>query len=310
MRYSVVVPAYNEADNLPILHERLRTVMSQLCGAHEWELVVTDDGSSDSTWEVIQTLAHLHPQVHGIRFSRNFGHHLAVTAGLDAARGKRVVVMDADLQHRPEDIPRFAAALDAGADVAYGRAQERAHGLVKTIFSKTFLYLLNRFGGTQVELDSSLFRAMDRLVVDAVRSCREHDRYVVGLISWVGFRQVAVPITYAPRLSGQAKYSFWKSLWLAVATIVSFSTVPLRLAIVLGVLFSLLSFVQAVEIVVQRLFFHVTTSGYTSLFAGMMLLGGVTLLMLGVIGEYLSHVVNEVKARPLYVIRETTSRRD
>lgn len=302
--YSVVAPAFNESANLPTLVARLRDVLTKLCG-DAWELLIVDDGSSDDTWAVIQRLATAEPQVRGLRFSRNFGHHVAISAGLDHARGARVVVMDADLQHRPEDLPRFAAVLDQGADVAYGLAERRAHGFLKRALSWAFVQLINRFGGAAVEINSSLFRMMRRPVVEAVKSCRERDRYVVGLMSWVGFTQVGVPITYDARLAGAPKYSLTKSLLLAVTTIISFSTAPLRLATFLGLAFSALAFVLAVQIVVQKIFYRVAVSGFASLFAGLMLLGGVTLLVLGVVGEYIGHVVSEVKARPLYIVRES-----
>lgn len=305
--YSIVVPALNEAATLPTLFLRLQAVMQTLC-CDSWEVLIVDDGSTDETWSVIQRLAGERREVRGLRLSRNFGHHVAISAGLDASIGERVVVMDADLQHRPEDLSRFAAALDEGADVAYGVAQERAHGYWKRLSSRTFLSLINRYGDAAIELNSSLFRMMRRPVVEAINKCRERNRYVVGLMSWVGFKQVGVPITYDSRLAGFAKYSFIKSLRLAFITIVSFSTVPLRLATFLGLLFSILSFALAVQVMIQRLFFYVSTPGYTSLLAGMMLLGGVILLVLGIMGEYIGHLVSEVKGRPLYVLKEVAQR--
>ena len=303
--YSVVVPALNEATTLPSLFCRLQPIMQQLCG-NSWEILIVDDGSTDDTWSVIQSLANEHAGVRGIRLSRNFGHHIAISAGLDASVGERVVVMDADLQHRPEDLPRFAAALDDGADVAYGIAAERAHGYWKRMFSRAFLSVVNRYGDAAIELNSSLFRMMRRPVVEAINKCRERNRYVVGLMSWVGFRQVGIPITYDPRLGGFPKYSFVKSVKLAFITVISFSTVPLRLATFLGLMFSALSFTLAIQVMIQRIFFSVSTPGYTSLLAGMMLLGGAILLVLGIMGEYIGHLIGEVKGRPLYVIREVS----
>ncbi|MDH5675473.1 MAG: glycosyltransferase family 2 protein [Myxococcales bacterium] len=300
-RFSVVVPVYNEADNLDTLHARLGQVMAGLGG--DYELLFVDDGSQDGSAERLQALHGKDRHVRVLRLSRNFGHHLAITAGLDRCRGQRVVLMDADLQDAPEAIPVLNAKLEDGFDMVYAERDRSADGAFKRWTSRALTAVLRallRDGGT---LSTSLFRIMTRQVVDEVCRCREHTRFVNNVFAWVGFRQTSVPVSRAARHGGRSKYGLLRMLKLAWMGLAGSSNLPLQLATIAGCAVSVLA---------------VLVAGASLLGAGdaegsrvaqlepaiLLFVAGVQLLCLGMVGGYVGRVFTESRARPLYIVAQ------
>lgn len=305
MHLSVVVPAYNEQDNLAPLHARLARVLAGLADTHE--IVFVNDGSSDGTGRVLRELAASDPAVRVVEFSRNFGHEAASTAGLDRASGDAVVLIDADLQDPPEVIADLVARWRAGAHVVYARRRHRpGESPIKRGTAWLFYRVLRRLSSVEIPPDTGDFRLMDRRVVDAVRQCRENPRFVRGLVSWVGFRQEAVLYDREARHAGETKYGLLKLLKLSMEAISSFSLVPLRLTIWLGLGVVALSLVLALTVAAQRLFFDTRMlEGYALLACGLFFLGGVQLTMLGILAHYLGQVFLHTQNRPMYIVAET-----
>lgn len=301
--YSFVIPVLNEQDTLDELHRRLSIVMDQLDGPSE--VVLVDDGSTDASFEAMAGLAARDPRFRALRLSRNFGHQIALSAGLDHARGNAVVLMDADLQDPPEVVPELARKWREGFDVVYAVRDERVgESRVKLRTASWFYRVLGRMSEVDIPFDAGDFRLVDRRVVDSVLSMPEHHRYLRGMFAWVGFDQVGVHYTREARFAGTTKFSFAKMLSFATDGIVSFSTVPLRMAITLGFVVSGLSFVVAVVSLVAKFGGLEVVPGWASLLAVIGLLGGVQLMVLGVMGEYLARIHDEVKQRPLYLLRD------
>jgi glycosyltransferase involved in cell wall biosynthesis len=297
---SVVVPAFNEEAGLRAFHGRLASVMG---GLGEWEAVYVNDGSQDGTLTLLQALRRTDPRLAIVNLSRNFGKEIATTAGLDHARGDAVIVIDADLQDPPEVIPELVAAWRDGVDVAYAQRRLRqGEHWAKRASAAVFYRLMQRFGPVRLPRDTGDFRLMSRRVVDAVLQLREQHRFMKGLFAWVGFPSRAVPYDRAPRHAGRSKWSYW-SLWnLALEGITSFTVMPLRLATYLGLLVAASAVIYAAEVVVKTLILGNQVAGYPSLMTVVLFLGGVQLMTLGVIGEYLGRVFNETKGRPLYLV--------
>jgi len=301
---SVVVPCFNEQEVLPATHARLTAVMQSLEG-FDYEIIYVDDGSRDETGEMLRQLQASDGRVRVLFLSRNFGHQLASTAGLDAADGDAVVLIDADLQDPPELIPEMVARWKEGYDVAYGQRRRREGETVFKLFTaKLFYRLFNRLAAIDMPLDTGDFRLMDRRVVQAVRQMREHDRFLRGMVSWMGFRQTAVLYRRAARAAGQSKYPVWKMLRFALDGIFSFSVVPLRLAMALGAGISAAAILAILYALVAWVSTGRWVSGGASLVMAMLLLSGVQLICLGVIGEYIGRIYGEAKQRPLYLLRE------
>jgi dolichol-phosphate mannosyltransferase len=302
---SVVVPCYNEEAVIAETHRRLTATLEGLEGL-DYEVVYVDDGSRDRTGELLRELYRADPRhVRVVRFSRNFGHQIAVTAGVAHSAGDAVVLIDADLQDPPEVIVDMVARWREGYQVAYGvRTDRPGETAFKRATAKGFYRLLNRLSDTPIPLDTGDFRLMDRAVVDALQAMPERDRFVRGMVSWVGFRQTEVPYRRAPRLAGESKYPLVKMLRFAIDGIASFSTAPLRLATWLGFSVSALSVVGIVYALALRLFTNNWVTGWTALVICVLFMGGVQLISLGLIGEYLGRVYGEVKRRPLYLVQE------
>jgi len=301
---TVVVPFLNEADNLPVLYERLCAV---LAGESErLELLFVDDGSTDGSAAWLQARAARDPRVKLLRLSRNFGHQLAITAGMDHAAGDAVVIMDADLQDPPEVVPRLLERWRQGHEVVYAvRTSRSGESWLKRLLAATFYQTFRRMASVDVPLDAGDFRLVDRKVIEALKQVRELHRFVRGLTCWVGFSQSAVPYERAPRHKGSTKYPVWKSLRLAWDAITSFSSTPLRWMTIFGLLVSLAGLLQAVRVVVDRLLYPGSMErGWASLAAIMLFLGGVQLISLGLIGQYVGRIFEESKKRPLYFVRE------
>ncbi|MDA8241046.1 MAG: glycosyltransferase family 2 protein [Nitrospiraceae bacterium] len=307
--FSVVIPICNEEENIPELSSRLTAVMEKLCAEEGnardgYEIVMVDDGSRDRSWELIKGLHARDSRIKGIRFSRNFGHHIALTAGLDSSEGRTVVLMDGDLQDPPEEIPKLYAKYREGFELVYGIRRERKDPLSKRATSSLFWWMLRRFTGVQMPAGQTMLRVLDRSVVDALNGMREFARFVHGMMAWTGFRTATVEIEHAARKKGTSKYNIPRLFKLAFHAITSFSTVPLRLAIYLGLMSSLFSLLIGGYFLYKRLFYNIPVLGYASIIVSIFFVGGIQLLMLGIFGEYLGRTYQEVQRRPLYIVRE------
>ena len=301
---SVVIPCYNEEEVVRETHRRTVAVLERI-GDLSFELIYVDDGSRDGTAEILREIQNTDGRVRAVLLSRNFGHQIAITAGMAHASGDAVVLIDADLQDPPEVIPEMVARWREGCEVAYGTRTDRAgETAFKLWTAKTFYRLINRLSDVQIPVDTGDFRLMDRKVVDALLAMPERDRFTRGMVSWVGFRQVAVPYQRAPRLAGTTKYPILKMLHFAADGIVSFSLLPLKLATWTGFAASGVALAGIVYALVMRLFTSIWVSGWTALFIAVLFIGGVQLISLGIIGEYIGRIYGESKARPLYLVRE------
>ncbi|MGA8554212.1 MAG: glycosyltransferase family 2 protein [Candidatus Acidiferrales bacterium] len=301
---SVVVPCYNEESVISETHRRLTETLSRI-PAIEFEVLYIDDGSRDSTLAILRALQQADQRVRVVVLSRNFGHQVAVTAGLEHVSGDATVVIDADLQDPPEVILEMIDCWRNGVDVAYGvRSEREGETAFKLLTAKVFYRLINWFSDVSIPLDTGDFRLMDQRVVNALLAMPERDRFVRGMVAWVGYRQEPVYYRRAARLAGETKYPVMRMLRFATDGIFSFSYVPLRLAAYTGFVASGLAILGILYAVALRLFTNVWVTGWTLLFISMLFLGGVQLLFLGVIGEYLGRIYGEVKRRPLYLVGE------
>jgi dolichol-phosphate mannosyltransferase len=303
-RYSFVLPVYEEEETLPELYRRLAAVADGLDG--EVEMVFVDDGSKDASAAVLLGLHHSDPRVKVIRLSRNFGHQVALSAGLDAAAGDAVIIMDADLQDPPELVPELVAKWRAGNEIVYAVREDRT---VEPLWRRSTISLAYRFlarmSRVEIPVDAGDFRLVDRRALDAFKALRESNRYVRGMFSWVGFTQVGVPYTREERHAGKTKYPLGKLIQLGTDGLLSFSDAPLRVALVLGFVLSGLAFVFGAVVVVLRILDVSVVPGWTSTALVGSLLGGTQLLVIGMLGLYVGRIYDEVKRRPLYVVRET-----
>ncbi len=306
LEISIVAPVYNELDNLPELYRRVREVMD--ASRLSWEFVLVDDGSSDGSTERIRELAKADSHVRPVIFARNFGHQIAITAGWDYARGKAVVIMDADLQDPPELIPDLIAKWREGYEVVYAIRSEREG---ETWFKKTtasiFYRLVHRITDVNMPVDAGDFRLMDRKVVDVLKTMKERYRFPRGMSAWVGFNQVGVPYRRAERYAGVTKYPFKKMLQLALNAITGFSYFPLQLATYFGFASAGVAIIAIPVVIVLRMLGSKFFGGQATTLLSVLFLGGVQLICLGVLGEYLGRIYDEVKGRPLYIVREGPS---
>jgi polyisoprenyl-phosphate glycosyltransferase len=300
--FSIVAPVYNEEGVLPEFHRRLCQVMDQI--GEPWELVLVNDGSHDRSAEVIAGLHHQDERVRGVSLSRNFGFQIAVTAGLDYSRGDAVILTDADLQDPPEVIQEMIGKWREGYDVVYGVRTEREGETWFKRFTATLFYrLIHRITSIYIPRDTGDFRLMDRRVVDAIRQMPERNRFLRGMVSWVGFKQIPIYYRRHPRFAGATKFSVSKMTRFAVDAITSFSYFPLQLATYLGFTIAALSAVMIVLVIVLRLFSPAEPLlGQASTLVAVLFLGGVQLISLGIIGEYLGRIYDEVKGRPIYLV--------
>ncbi len=303
-RFSVVAPAYNEEEVLPEFYRRVREVMDAI--GEPWELILVNDGSRDNTLAVMRELHEKDPRVKIISFSRNFGHQLAITAGIDYAEGDAVIIIDADLQDPPEVIADLIEKWREGYDVVYAvRKERRGESWFKEWTAKLFYRLIYRITDVDIPKDTGDFRLMDRKVVETLRTMRERNRFMRGLSVWVGFKQTGVFYVREPRFAGETKYPFRKMLKFALDAITSFSYVPLQLATYFGFAIAGISMVGMVIAVILRLTTGRALLGQATTLVAVLFLGGIQLIFLGIIGEYLGRIYDEVKARPLYVVAET-----
>ncbi len=298
---SVVIPVYNEAENLPVLYARLAAVLEQ--SAPDYEIVFVDDGSRDASLEQLHALAAQNQRVTVVELARNFGHQVAISAGLDQSRGSAVIVMDADLQDPPEVLPQFMAKWREGYDVVYAIRERRKESWIMRAAYTVFYRLLQRVANIEIPLDAGDFCIMDRRVVDLLSGMPERNRFLRGIRSWVGLNQVGLAYERQVRHAGKPKYTFSHLIYLALDGLISFSYIPLRVITLIGFGVSLLSIVLAILYTIQKLFYGLTPPGFATLVVAIFFLAGVQLITIGVIGEYVGRIFEEVKQRPLYVLR-------
>ena len=300
---SIVVPAFNEAGNLERFVQELEPVLREI--RLPWELVFVDDGSRDATWEVIRALNARDPRIRGLRFSRNFGHQYALLAGLSRARGDAVVSLDADLQHPPRVIAQLVEEWRKGSQIVHTLRRDPASvSRFKRISSKLFYRTFSFLSGTHLSEGMADFRLLDRQVVRAMLDFPEEGVFLRGLVHWVGFTSSSVPFECQPRFAGRTSYTLRKMFRFAWTGVTSFSLVPLRLSILLGLVTSAFAFEQLLEAIYGKLVLKATVPGWAQLMVVMSLLFGVLFIMLGIVGEYVGRILIEVRRRPRFIVRE------
>ncbi|OGC11699.1 hypothetical protein A3K48_04305 [candidate division WOR-1 bacterium RIFOXYA12_FULL_52_29] len=296
---SVILPVRDEAKNLPDLFSRLTRVLQPPIS---YELILIDDGSRDRSWELIKNAAVIDPRIKALRFSRGFGHMAALTAGLDLAAGKAIVMMDADLQHPPELLPKLVEKWRAGAEIV--TTVRRKNSLA----SRLFYRLINLLGKLTLPDGAADFRLLDRRAADSLKGLREQARFLRGLVNWLGFRQEIVEYQAPARPNGKSKYSFRKMVSFSLDAIFSFSVLPLRLAAIFGLLAAAASFIYLGYTLYIRFFTDKAIEGWASVLGALLFIGGIQLAFLGLLGEYIGRIYEEAKQRPLYIISERTGK--
>jgi dolichol-phosphate mannosyltransferase len=300
---SIIVPCYNEEEVIGETIFRLKKLCSEV--RMDTELIFVDDGSKDRTRELLCVSASEDPRIRVIGFARNFGHQIAVTAGIDAAKGDAIVLIDADLQDPPEVVHAMLAKWRDGFDVVYGtRATRSGESVFKVTTARYFYRILNRLSDVPIPLDTGDFRLISRAVADTLRAMPERDRFVRGMVSWVGFKQTSLPYHRSERFAGESKYPLRKMLRFATDGILSFSTKPLQASIATGMFAAMLALIGIFYALFLRIFTDVWVEGWTALMIAVLFMGGVQLISVGILGEYIGRIYNEVKRRPLYVVQE------
>ena len=300
--YSIVIPLYNERETIPMLYERVKNVIDKLDAPAE--VVIVDDGCTDGSYELLKEVHRKDPRFKVLSFSRNFGHQVAISAGLEHTSGDAAMIIDGDLQDPPEVLPQFIAKWKEGYEVVYAIRTKRKENIFKRAAYAGFYRLLKRLSYLDIPLDSGDFCLMDKRVVDAMRKLPERKRFVRGLRTWVGFRQIGLAYERDKRFAGEPKYTFTKLLGLAYDGIFSISATPLRVAVYTGFALAAIAFLGGLWVIYQKLMYGIALVGWASTIVIMMFLGGVTLSTMGMIGEYVSRIYEEVKSRPLYVVKE------
>lgn len=304
MHISVVIPVYKAEGCLHELYRRLLATLEKITA--DFEIILVEDCGGDRSWAIIGELAQADPRIRGIQFSRNFGQHYGITAGLDHCTGDWVVVMDCDLQDRPEEIPRLYAKAQEGYEVVLARRGRRQHALVKRLASRLFYSALNYLADMRYDAEVGNFRIVSRKVVLCYRQMRENLRFFGGLVDWMGFPTASINVEHAERYAGETSYDFAKLWKLGIETIIAYSDKPLRLSIRFGFLMSLASFLFAVKIAVEALTVQSPVMGWSSLMVSLYFLGGLIISLLGIIGLYLGKTFDESKRRPLYIVNHKT----
>lgn len=305
---SVVVPVYNECEGIRRFHARATAALERIPGV-AYELIYVDDGSVDGSLDILREFADEAPNVQVLKFSRNFGHQIAITAGLDAAQGDAVVFIDADLQDPPELIETMVGSWREGNDVVYARRISRkGETKMKLLTAAAFYRTLRSLTNIDIPADVGDFRLISKRVADELRGMREKDRYVRGLVSWLGFRHAFVPYERDERVAGTTKYPYRKMIKFALDGVTSFSTAPLRVASWMGYASSALGFLYLASVFVQKAL-GFTVDGWATIMVALLFFGGVQLICLGILGEYVGRIFNEIKPRPVYVLEETLGSR-
>ena len=300
---SIVVPVFNEERNIQELYRRLGKVMMTL--DYLYEVIFVDDGSKDKSLSVLKEIRKTDDRVKFISFSRNFGHQIAITAGMEYASGDAIIVMDADLQHPPEMLPHLIEKWEEGFEIVSTiREDVKAVGFFKKLTASVFYKLINRISHTEIQANAPDFRLLDRKVVNTLKLMKEQGRFVRGLIGWVGFNQTFIKFVADKRYAGTTKYSLKKMMKFALDGITAFSSFPLRIAIHLGMVATIIPLPYAIYAIYIRLFTDIAVPGWASILVAVVFLGGVQLITIGIIGEYIARIYEEVKRRPLYIVRE------
>ena len=302
---SVVIPVYKAENCLHELYRRLRVSLETI--SQDFEIVLVEDCGGDRSWEIIQELASMDNRVKGIQFSRNFGQHYGITAGLDHCDGDWVVVMDCDLQDQPEEIPNLYAKAQEGYDVVLARRGQRKDAVLKRLSSRIFYSCFNYLADLTYDAEVGNFRIISRKVADSYRSMSEQLRFFGAMIDWMGFPTTSIDVAHAQRFEGKSTYTFKKLLKLATDTIIAFSDKPLRLSIQLGFAMALFSFAFGGYVLFKALVFGSPVLGWSSLMVSLYFIGGIIITNLGIIGIYLGKTFNEAKKRPLYIIERVTT---
>jgi polyisoprenyl-phosphate glycosyltransferase len=301
--FSIIAPVYNELENIPELYRRVKEVMDST--GESWELVLVDDGSTDGSTDAICRLGMEDPRVRAVIFARNFGHQIAITAGWDYARGDAVVTIDADLQDPPELIPEMAQKWKQGYEVVYAvRAEREGESWFKLWTASLFYRIIYRITDVKIPLDTGDFRLLDRKVVDVLKQMRERHRFPRGMSAWVGFKQIGVEYKRAARQAGETKYPFRKMFRLALNAITSFSYFPLQVATFFGFASAGIAIVAIIPVVYLRMTGSRAFFGQATTLIAVLFLGGVQLICVGILGEYIGRLYDEAKGRPLYIVRE------
>jgi glycosyltransferase involved in cell wall biosynthesis len=301
-RLTVVIAAHNEAESLPLLHPRIASALQQL-EAIDGHVLYVDDGSTDRTWEMLQRLAHQDDRVSLLRLSRNFGKEAALTAGLDLVESGAAIILDADGQDPPELISEFVARWREGYDNVHGtRIQREGEGWLKRSTAHLFYRVIGRLSKTPIPADTGDFRLLSPRALEGLRQLRERHRFMKGLFGWVGYKQIAIPYRREPRVAGSSSFGLWRLWNFALEGITSFSTAPLRVATYLGITTALFAFAFGLWIVVKALLWGDAVAGWPTMMAVILFLGGMQLVALGMIGEYLGRLYEESKQRPLYLV--------
>lgn len=304
IRYSIVVPVYNEEEVIQETYKRLTKIMEET--KESYEIIFINDGSRDRTLELAEQICNQDKQVKVLNFSRNFGHQIAVTAGMEYSCGQAVVIIDADLQDPPEVILKMIEKWKEGYDVVYGkRIKRKGETAFKKITAKCFYRFLDSMTNVNIPVDTGDFRLIDRKVCDTMNTLTEKSRYVRGLVSWVGYKQIAVEYVREERFAGETKYPLKKMIKLASDAIMSFSYKPLKIAGFIGILLSMVSFLYLLVIIWQKVFTNTTVPGWASILAVMLFFNGVTLVLHSITGSYIGRIYEETKNRPLYIVRDT-----
>ncbi len=300
--YSIIIPIYNEQATIPELLQRLAVVLKSL--TEPVEVIFVEDGSKDTSFVQLEAAHRTDPRLKVIRFSRNFGHQIAISAALDMAKGDAVILMDGDLQDPPELLPQMIDEWKRGAQVVYTVKKSRKENPLKRLAFKSFYRVLHALSTVNIPMDAGNFSLLDRRVVEVMRKMPERHRYISGLRAWVGFKQVGITYDRGARFAGEPQMSLRRLVHLAMDGIFSFSNVPLRVAVYVGFISALISFIGGFFVLYEKLFTDKAILGWTSTIVSITFLGGMILMTLGVIGEYIGRIYDEVKQRPLYVVRE------
>ena len=304
MEISVVIPIFNEEANIHLLHERLVNAVTAV--TNDYELIFVNDGSKDKSLSIIKELSAKFSQVKFIDFSKNFGHQIAVFAGLEHAQGNTIVIIDADLQDPPELIKDLYTKLQQGYDVVFAQREQRVgESWHKLLTAKLYYRVLNRLSEVEIPLDTGDFRIITKKVKDIIVSMPEHNKFLRGQIAWTGFNQTSILYKREERHAGNTNYPYSKMLKFAFDGITSFSNIPLRLATYLGFMVSFVAFLVIVYTLYQKYFKHDVVQGWSSLMISILFIGGVQLICLGIIGEYLGRIMDNVKKRPLYIVKDS-----
>jgi len=307
--FSIVIPVYNEEENIRELYRRLSLVMEKTCTEEgitkdRYEIIIVDDGSTDNSWQIIKELHESDSRLKGISFSKNFGHHNAVLAGLDHVQGSFIILMDGDLQDQPEEIPKLLKKAQEGYEIVQGVVPKRHVNPLQNLLSKAFHWLFIKISTVDPETRIGLFRCLNRPVVDSIKKLPERTIFFGGIVSWVGFKTAYVPVVRAARHAGKSKYNFLKRFTLAMNAIISFSEKPLVFIFQIGIAVFIFSICMFAYAIIRKILHNVTIMGWTSLFAAILFSTGLITLSLSVLGLYISKLFIEIKQRPRYLIKE------